>query len=195
MNSKRQTKSSGDLRIVSKETKYFTIHRIALLAIMTAFATVGRLMFSIPVLPNIQPMTALLIILTLNVGVIDGLVVATLSMLLTNMMLGMGPWTILQVIAFGVIILLTGILKYIYRYGTLINRIIFSVWALITAFIYGFIMTFLSYHLYGMSNFLVYYINGLPFDLLHAVGNIGFFLLLEPIIVPIIRKRFNVFVI
>lgn len=189
MNSKKQMKSSGDLRIVSKETSYFDVHRISLLAIMTAFATVGRLMFSVPFLANIQPMTALLILITLNIGVIDGLVVAALSMLLTNMMLGMGPWTILQIIAFGVVILLTGILKYIYRFGTIMNRIVFMVWALLAGFIYGFIVTFLSYHLYGMSNFLVYYINGLPFDVLHAVGNVGFFLILEPIIVPIIRKK------
>lgn len=191
MNSKRKTKSSGDLRTVSKQEKYFTVHRITLLAIMTALVTVGRLVFSLPILPNIQPMTALLILITLNVGVIYGLVVAVLSMLLTNMLMGMGPWTIFQVISFAVVILMTGALKYFYHYGSLGNRLVFSIWALVTGFLYGLIISFFSFHLYNMNNFLVYYINGLPFDMLHAVGNFGFFFLLEPVLVPIIRKKFK----
>lgn len=191
MNSKRMTISSGDLRIVSKTEKYFTVRRISLLAMMTALVTVGRLVFSLPVLPNIQPMTALIILITLNIGIIDGLVLAVLSMLLTNMILGMGPWTILQITAFVVIILLTGLFKIGYRYGTFKNRLIFSTWSLLAGFVYGLVVTFLSFHLYGMSHFLVYYINGLPFDILHAIGNFVFFLILEPIIVPIIHKRFG----
>jgi len=193
MNYKKETRSSGDLRTVSKSSRYFSVRRIALLAIMTALTTVGRLMFSLPVLPNIQPMTALLIVIALNIGIIDGLLVSVLSMLLTNLILGMGPWTVLQIISFAVIILLTGLFKYFYTFGTLRNRLLFSMWALLAGFIYGFIVSFLSFHLYGMSNFFVYYLNGLPFDMLHAIGNFGFFFILEPILVPIIKKRFAEF--
>ncbi len=178
---------------MGESPKYFTVERIALLAIMTALTTVGRLAFSLPILPNIQPMTALLILITLNIGIIDGVVVSVLSMLLTNLFLGMGPWTILQMISFAVIILLTAIMKPFYSFGSLGNRLLFSLWALIMGFVYGLIVSYLSFHLYGMSNFLVYYINGLPFDALHGVGNFGFFFILEPILVPIIRKKFNGF--
>ncbi len=191
MNLNQKTKSSGDLRTVSSNSNYFTVQRISLLAMLTALVTVGRLAFALPVLPNIQPMTALLLIITLNIGVIDSLVVAVLSMLLTNMMLGMGPWTIFQIISFAVVILTTGLLKYFYDYGSFMNRFVFSIWALGTGFVYGLIISGFDFHLYGMSNFLVYYLNGLPFDSLHAVGNFGFFFLLEPILVPIIQKRFN----
>lgn len=194
MNSNQKTKSSGDLRTVSSNSNYFTVQRISLLAMLTALVTVGRLAFALPVLPNIQPMTALLLIITLNIGVIDSLVVAVLSMLLTNMVLGMGPWTIFQIISFAVVILTTGLLKYFYDYGSFMNRFVFSIWALGTGFIYGFIISVFDFHLYGMSNFLVYYLNGIPFDFLHAVGNFGFFFLLEPILVPIIQKRFNHFI-
>lgn len=194
MNSKKEITSSGDLRTVSKANRYFSVKRITFLAIMTALTTVGRLVFSLPILPNIQPMTALLLIITLNIGIIDGLMVSVLSMLLTNMILGMGPWTILQIISFAVVILLTGFFKYFYTFGSLSNRLVFSIWALFAGFIYGFIVSFLSFHLYGMSNFLVYYLNGLPFDALHGVGNFGFFFILEPILVPIIKRRFEEFI-
>lgn len=176
---------------MNSNSGYFTVNRIALLAIMTAFVTVGRLGFALPVLPNIQPMTALLIIITLNIGVIDGLVVSVLSLLLTNLFLGMGPWTIFQMIGFIIIVLITGGLKYFYSFGSLSNRILFAIWALLSGYLYGLILSILSSYLYGVSNFLVYYMNGIPFDTLHAMGNLVFFLILEPIIVPIIRKKFN----
>ena len=105
---------NGNSRIVSSNSSYFNVNRIALLAILTAFITVGRIGFALPFLPNIQPMTALLIIIALNIGIIDGLVVSVLSMFLTNLILSMGPWTIFQILSFALIILLTGILKYFY---------------------------------------------------------------------------------
>ena len=181
---------NGNSRIVSSNSGYFNVNRIALLAILTAFITVGRIGFALPFLPNIQPMTALLIIIALNIGIIDGLVVSVLSMFLTNLILSMGPWTMFQMVSFALIILLTGILKYFYSFGGIRNRIVFAAWAFLTGYIYGFIISVFTFYLYGMNNFMVYYLNGLPFDTLHAVGNLVFFFILEPILVPIIRKKF-----
>lgn len=176
---------------MNRQDEYFSVERISLLAILTAMTTVGRLVFALPFLPNIQPMTAILIIITLNVGVIDGLVVALLSMLLTNLFLGMGPWTVMQIFSFALVILLTGVLKKIYHFGTFRMRIFISIWGLIVGFLYGIIISYLNFRLYGLTNFMIYYLNGLPFDLLHGIGNFGFFLILEPILVPIIQNRFN----
>lgn len=176
---------------MNTNSDYFNVNRIALLAILTAFITVGRIGFALPFLPNVQPMTALLILITLNIGVIDGLVVSVLSMLLTNLMISTGPWTLFQMLSFAILILITGILKYFYSFGTLRNRIFFGIWALLSGYLYGFVISVLTYYLYGMSNFVVYYLNGLPFDTLHGVGNLIFFIILEPILVPIIRKKFT----
>lgn len=148
-------------------------------------------MFALPLLPNIQPMTATLIIIALNIGVIDSLVVSVLSLLVTNMILGMGPWTINQIISFTVIILLTMLIKSFYKPENLKSLYVFSIWTFFLGFLYGLIISYLDYKLYGMANFFVYYLNGIYFDSLHAIGNLGFFIILEPIIVPIINKRFN----
>lgn len=182
---------NGDLRTVTTNSSYFTVNRIALLAVLTAFVTVGRLVFALPILPNVQPMTAMLILITLNIGVIDGLVVSVLSLLLTNLFLGTGPWTVMQMVSFALLILVTAILKYFYSYGKLLNRLAFTVWAGMAGLLYGLAITFMSYHLYGMNNFWIYYLNGIPFDTLHAVGNMIFFFILEPIIVPVIQRKFS----
>lgn len=158
---------------------------------MTALCTVGRLVFAIPILPNIQPMTTLFIIIALNIGIIDSLIVSLLSMLITNLILGMGPWTVLQIVSFAVAIILTGLVKHFYHFGSLKSRIMMAIWSALMGLLYGLIISYLSVKLYGIPNFFVYYLNGLPYDILHAVGNFGFFLILEPVIVPIIRDRFN----
>lgn len=176
---------------MTTNSSYFTVNRIALLAVLTAFVTVGRLVFALPILPNVQPMTAMLILITLNIGVIDGLVVSVLSLLLTNLFLGTGPWTVMQMVSFALLILVTAILKYFYSYGKLLNRLAFTVWAGMAGLLYGLAITFMSYHLYGMNNFWIYYLNGIPFDTLHAVGNMIFFFILEPIIVPVIQRKFS----
>ena len=159
---------------------------------MTALTTVGRLAFALPFMPNIQPMTALLLIIALNIGIVDSLIVSLLSILLTNLFLGMGPWTILQIISFGLVILLTSLVKYFYQPQSFIHRIFFAIWAGFMGLVYGFVISYLNVRLYGMNNFWVYYLNGVPFDLLHAVGNVGFFIILEPMIVPIIKRKFEI---
>lgn len=177
--------------MTSSGERHFTVRRIALLALMTAAITVGRIVFAIPALPNIQPMTALLIIIVLNLDVIDGLVVAFLSLILTNMILGLGPWTILQMGSFGVIILLTAALRYLYRPNSLVNRIFFSAWGLAVGFIYGAVISLLSYYMFGLSNLLVYWLNGVPFDFLHGIGTVAFYFILEPIFEPLIQKYYH----
>ena len=165
-------------------TTIYSTKRLALLAILTALVYIGRLVFQF--LPNVQPMTAILIILTLHMGISDGLIVATLSLVLTNMIMGMGPWTFAQLFSFAMIIFFTGfVMKPMYRKNT---KWLFVIFAFVTGFIYGFVISIVEYNVYGMTNFWVYYVAGLPFDFAHAVGNPGFYLLLEPILRPILGK-------
>ena len=162
----------------------YSARRIALLAILTALIYIGRPVFQF--LPNVQPMTTILIILTLHMGISNGLIVATLSLILTNMLMGMGPWTFAQLFTFAVIIIFTGlVMKPIYRKNT---KWLFVIFSFLAGIIYGFVISLVEYKVYGMTNFWVYYAAGISFDFAHAVGNAGFYLILEPILRPILRK-------
>lgn len=57
---------------------------------LTVFAQVGRWAFALPILPNIQPFSTILILITLLMGTVDGILVSVLLILLTNMILGTG---------------------------------------------------------------------------------------------------------
>lgn len=173
-----------------KPRKYFSVQRIAVLAALTALCHVGRLLFQF--IPNVQPMTTILLLISLVMGTVDGLVVALLSLLLSNMFLGMGPWTMSQFIAFTVVILVTGCLRPVYRSSRLkplLKRSLFIAFAFLTGLLYGFVISIIDARLFGIANFWVYYLQGLSFDLLHAAGNAAFFLILEPILVPLIKKH------
>lgn len=54
--------------------------------------------------------------------------------------------------------------------------------------LYGFLISLVQAPFFGIQNFLVYYASGIPFDTLHAAGNIGFYLILAPILFPLLRK-------
>ena len=173
----------GDLR---SKVNSFTVKRLALLSILTALCYIGRIVFQF--LPNVQPMTAILLLITLNLGLVDGLIVATTSLVLSNMVLGMGPWFFAQVVTYFIIIAFTGyFLRPIYLKKR--AKIFFSIYAFLVGMIFGFIISIFSSKMFGMTNFWVYYMMGLPFDLAHAFGNAGFFFILEPILTPIIKAK------
>lgn len=162
--------------------------RIALLGLFTSFIYAGRVSFSF--LPNVQPMTTILIIITLSLGLSAGLIVALLSLVVSNLSLGFGVWTIAQLIAY------TAVLLVVYPFRRIYNNIPLVVMAFVSGFtglLYGFIISLVQAPFFGWLSFFPYYISGIPYDIAHAVGNFVFYLLLAPIFFPIIHKQINKF--
>lgn len=67
-------------------------HRISVIAMLSAVAFIGRMMFFF--LPNVQPMTVIIVLTTIYVGLYDGMIVAFVAIIISNLYLGMGIWTI-----------------------------------------------------------------------------------------------------
>ena len=76
-------------RCFQPHSHIFSVQKISLLALLTASCIVGRLFFVW--IPNVQPMSAILFLLALAGSLSDALIVALLSLLGTNIYLGMGP--------------------------------------------------------------------------------------------------------
>lgn len=167
-----------------------TPRRIALLALLSALAVVGRLLLI--GVPNVQPVTVLLLIITLEMGWGDGLIVATISMVASNLLLGsMGPWTLYQVASFALVVTLFRLTKPLYLQlasHKLARLVVFSLIAGLMGYVYGFVISLFSVWLFRMPNFWVYYLQGLAFDSLHAIGNVGFWWLLAPILLRVLKK-------
>lgn len=159
------------------KTVNFSTKKLALLALLTAACVVGRLSFTF--LPNVQPMTAILLLLAFYASLQEALVVGLLSLLITNLYLGMGPWTLSQMVAFsGVILLFHGLgkISFFKKYLVLQGALAF-----LMGFFYGFLVSQMEVFLYHLPSFWGYYLQGVSFDLFHSFGNFSFYILLQPL--------------
>lgn len=165
----------------------FSVYRLTVLALMIALVQTSRLVFSF--LPNVQPVTTILILMTITFGVVDATIVGSGSIIVSNLSLGMGPWTISQIIAFTVIILVSYAFSLCLEKlkGAVIYWVIFSG---VMGILYGFIISIIQAMMYQMvfPAFIGYWIAGIWFDVYHAIGNSVFMVLLYTPLIPMFNK-------
>lgn len=146
--------------------------------VLVATASLGRVVFSF--VPQVQPVTVLVLCAGISLGPVQGFITGALSAVVSNLMLGMGPWTLWQMLGWGVIGLLGGGMK---RFR-LRQKWLVCVLALISGFLYGWIVDIWTVAFYGegisLELFLTVYGAATLFNLIHGVGNLIFALLLYP---------------
>ena len=129
-------------------------------------------------LPGFKPVAALVILVGVAFGAEAGFLVGAVTMLVSNVLFGQGPWTPWQMFAMGTIGLLAGIL---FRKGLLSrDRLSLSVFGAISIFIvYGGILNPTSVWLFqsapSLKMILATFVTGLPADAVHGLST-AFFL-------------------
>lgn len=148
---------------------------LVVISVLCAIGVAGRAAFFM--LPQFKPVVTMVIISGVAFGGEAGFLVGAVTMLVSNIMFGQGPWTPWQMFAMGVIGFLAGIL---FRKGLLrrsrLSLCIFG--GLMTIVIYGGLMN-PSFVLAYNANptwpmFLTAYVMGFPFDLVHAAATVFF---------------------
>ncbi len=159
---------------------------IMVIAVLCALGVAGRAAFFM--VPGFKPVAALVILSGVSFGGEAGFLVGSLTMLVSNMFMGQGPWTPWQMFAFGMIGFLAGIL---YQKGILkARKTELCIYGFLSVFlIYGGIMNpasiLMSYGYITKSTLLAYYISGAPVDLVHAISTVIFLWLLSR---PLLEK-------
>ncbi|MEK4304824.1 MULTISPECIES: ECF transporter S component [Oceanobacillus] len=156
-------------------------YKLTLLALLATLAVVGRYAFQF--IPNVQPVTAIIILTGIFLGPMSAVILGILVVFLSNMLLGMGIWTVWQIISWCVIGIIAGIMGITWKRVPFIFIIIFSV---VSGYFYGFIISLTTYHVTGY--FWPYYLAGLPFDTAHAIGNAVFITLLYPLLHALFQR-------
>ena len=153
----------------------------ALIALLAAVASASRVLFA--AIPNVQPVTLLLLMIGLHLGVRRAVAVAMLTALISNMALGHGPWTFYQAIAWAAV----GTSAAIFRPllvnwdGTKVRIGPLAVLAFIWGFLFDWIVSLSALAISQVAeSFLTFIITGFIFDALHAVGNVLFTIWLAP---------------
>jgi uncharacterized membrane protein len=158
--------------------------QVTLLGILTALCVALRIV-KIP-FPNVQPVTDILMIVTLLLGVSAGLLLAVSTMVISNIFLGFGLWTFPQIGAYALCILLVVLVKWLLP----LTRWFWLQLVIATAlgFVYGFLISIgmAAIGSLGGVGFWAYYLAGIPFDAYHAVGNLLFYpLLIKPLTITL----------
>ena len=148
---------------------------IMVISVLAAIGVAGRAAFFM--VPSFKPVAAIVIISGVSFGGEAGFLVGSLTMLVSNMFMGQGPWTPWQMFAFGMIGFLAGIL---YQKGILkARKADLCIYGFLSVFlIYGGIMNpasiLMSYGYITRSSLIAYYISGAPVDLVHAASTVIF---------------------
>ena len=150
------------------EKKKTGSRRLVLVSAMTALCIVGRF------IPFFKPITALTIITAIYIGPESGFLVGALSALLSNFYFGQGPWTAFQMLAWGMIGLVSGYLSAPLKK----SRIFLLIFGAFSGILFSLIMDLWSVMWYaGELNLTLYkagLITALPHTALYTVSNLVF---------------------
>lgn len=144
-------------------------------------AMLGALAFALKVamasLPNIEPVTLLLMLAALVFGY-RALIATGIYIVLEGLVFGFSTWWIPYLYAWPLLVVLT----LVFRKRK--NRFFWAGFAAVYGFLFGFLFLPVNYFVYNMASnpslILVYIVNDIPFDLIHAVSNFVCVLILLP---------------
>lgn len=169
------------------------VGEMVLVSVMTAFSVVGRLAFSL--IPSFKPVTAITMISGIALGPESGFLVGSLSAVVSNVYFGQGPWTPFQMLAWGLIGFLCGVL---FRNRTRPNLLLLSAAGILGGVLFSALMDiWTALSIDGCllpSRYLACVLSSLPVTVTYAVSNVVFLLLLaRPLLAKLERIRIKYF--
>lgn len=141
---------------------------LSLVAALAALATASRVLFAS--LPNVKPVTFVVLVSGVALGSGPGFMVGATSALVSNLFFGQGPWTPWQMLAWGAVGAAGGLIG---RGGRLPRRWELVVAGGLLALAFDWFVTlwmFLAYTARSWPAFVALYAQGLPFDLAHVAA-------------------------
>lgn len=156
------------LFITGFERKMTGTRRMVLVAVMTAISVLGRF------IPFFKPITALTVITAMYLGGEAGFLVGSLSALLSNFYFGQGPWTAFQMLAWGLIGYVAGLIAERLKR----NRALLLTYGVLSGVAFSLIMDVWTVLWYSAGVDLELYLASItaaiPHTILYAVSNFVF---------------------
>ncbi len=144
---------------------------IALVSMLAAMSAFLRIPFA--AIPSVQPSSFLIICSGYVFGSVAGFTVGAMTPLVSNFFLGQGPWTLYQMLAWGLMGCAAGYLK-----GFSLGRKGLVVFGIVSAYVFGFVtdVHFWLYFTYPLTlnTLALVVLSSFPFDTAHAAGNAVF---------------------
>jgi energy-coupling factor transport system substrate-specific component len=168
---------------------------LALVATLAALAAISRIAFA--PLPNVKPMTDIVLLSGFTLGGAPGFAVGAVAALASNIVFGQGPWTPWQMGAWGMVGVMGAALGA--ATGRRMGRVPLAIACLVAGFAYGAVLDFSTWVTFSGEHTLAHYLTlsgaSLGFNIAHAVGNLVFCLAFGPAFVRALlrfRARFEI---
>ena len=150
------------------ERKTTGSRRLVIVSVMTALCFAGRF------IPFLKPISALTIITALYLGGEAGFLVGAMTAVLTNFYFGQGPWTAFQMLAWGLIGFIAGLLAEPLKR----KKALLLIYGALAGIAYSFIMDIWTVLWYAEGFSIKLYLGALvtaiPYTLSYAVSNVMF---------------------
>jgi len=141
---------------------------LALIAALAALASASRVLFAS--IPNFKPVTFVVLVSGVGLGPGPGFMIGATTALLSNFFFGQGPWTPWQMLGWGLVGVVGGLLG---RRGRIPRRWTLIVVGVVLAVAFDWLVSiwmFLSFSAHTWEALLALYAQGLAFDAVHAVA-------------------------
>ena len=145
--------------------------RMVISAVMTALCVIGRF------IPVFKPLTAITVITGVYIGGESGFLVGAVSAFISNFFSGQGPWTPFQMLGWGIIGLLSGMLSRPLKK----NRWLIVTFGTVMGMLYSFIMdvwTVLWGGGFSAELYLAAIVTAIPHTVIYSVSNMIFLIIL-----------------
>jgi energy-coupling factor transport system substrate-specific component len=175
--------------IIFFEIKAIDSKHMAAVSTLAAIGAASRVPFA--VLPGLQPTTFIVCISGYVLGPVNGFMVGIMAPFISNFFLGQGPWTLWQMIGWGLCGVFFGLARFINKN---MNIYFFAILCGIWGYIYGiiqdmwYVVAFIKP--FNFKAVLTGVVASFYFDTLHSIGNIIFTLTFGKKFI-LILERFN----
>ncbi len=158
---------------------------LSLVAALAAAAAGGRVLFAF--IPNVQPVTIIVAVTGATLGARAGIATGGAAALLSNTVLGQGPWTPWQMIGWALVGATAAACG-----GALHNRFVLAAFGIAWGFLFDWLMDVWAWSTLGPSadlhSFITLAATGLPFDIAHATGNAVIALVAGPSLIRMLDR-------
>lgn len=149
--------------------------QLALISSLIAIAVISRAVFYL--VPQVKPIGAVVIVSGVCLGAKNGYIIGAFSAFISNFIFGQGPWTPFQMVAMGLIGLLSGLI-----FSKRAKRIPLAVVGFLLVFVvYGLVVDLNTVLMltgdFSLESVLAVYLAGVPFNLVFSVSTAVFLLL------------------
>jgi len=173
------------LAVTAVETGPNRSRELALVAALAAAAAGGRVLFAF--IPNVQPVTMIVAVTGATLGARAGLATGGAAALVSNAVLGQGPWTPWQMIGWGLVGASAAPAGRLLR-----NRYALAAFGIAWGFLFDWLMDVWAWSTLGPSanlhSFLTLAATGIPFDIAHATGNAVIALIAGPTMIRMLDR-------